>query len=94
MGGVLGLWNAEAIHLLEAQEGAKYRSQFFHLFPPMKMHQLRGYGARRPPQGCPGVASGKASPPSRTGAIRYVARKPQIGEPPSNAVLDIGKQRS
>ena len=38
MGGVLGSANAEAIHLLEAQEGAKYRSQFFHLFPPMKMH--------------------------------------------------------
>jgi len=62
MGGVLGLGNAEAIHLPEAQEGAKYRSQFFHLFPPMKMHQLRGYGALRPPQGCPNVASEQGKP--------------------------------
>ena len=63
LGGVLSLLKTKAVDLLEAEKGAKYRSQFFHLFDPMKMHQLGGYGTLHPAQGRPGV-TGEQSKPS------------------------------
>ena len=38
LGGVLSLLKTKAVDLLEAEKGAKNRSQFFHLFAPMKTH--------------------------------------------------------
>src|SRR5262249_2781524 len=85
------------VNLFESQKITKNSSQFVHLFPPMEMHQLRSYGALRPPQRGPNITrdQGNAAQQRRflCHPVCYAEQLPYGGTAQVVVLFSIRKQR-